>query len=84
MPGSLDDVYTAFAAREGGSPRRSRRELRALVQAADLPWEAIDDAFWARVRREWLVGEDDITPFAGDDDANARYRAIAMQIGLLD
>jgi hypothetical protein len=83
MQRSLEDVYADLSAREGGAPRRTRREIRALVQAADLPWEAIDEAFWARIRREWLTGEDDITPFA-DDALDARYRAIAMQIGLLD
>ena len=83
MADSLDGVYADYLQRQQGGPRRSRREIRALVQAAGLPWQAVDDGFWARVRPAWLSGADDITPFE-DDEANARYRAIAIEMGLLD
>ena len=82
---TLDDVYAEYLRRTGDGMRRSRREIRALVQASGAAsWDDVNEAFWQRVRGEWLRGEDDTTPFADDDDCNARYRAIAMQMGLLD
>jgi len=82
---TLDDVYADYLRRAGDNPRRGRREIRALVQASGVAsWDDVDEAFWQQVRSEWLRGEDDITPFVANDDGNARYRAIAMQMGLLD
>lgn len=84
MAASLDSVYDDYLHRAGERPRRTRREIRAAVQARDLTWDAVDDAFWASLVPAWLAGTDDTTPFRDGDAANSRYRQIAMQIGLLD
>ena len=81
---ALDKVYFRFArAHYVGRPLRDSEHVEALLEAAEVPPGNVSDAFWGRIRSDWLWGVS-ATPFDGIDGGryNAAYRRHCVRRGV--
>jgi len=80
----MREVYDEFIAQHYvTAPLRTAVHVRAVIEAAGVSPADVDEAFWQKIRPEWLWGVSS-QPFSGPNarKANARYRRLCELEGV--